>query len=56
MKVNGPIVTAALVAATAGATSANAFEFGYAGFAQKPGITLGGGTAGAPPPGLRTSR
>jgi hypothetical protein len=31
---------------------AQAYELGYAGWAQKPGITLGGGTAGTPPPGL----
>jgi hypothetical protein len=34
------------------AQPARGYEFGYAGWAQKPGITLGGGTAGAPPPGL----
>ncbi|MGY4307703.1 hypothetical protein ACVIJ6_004946 [Bradyrhizobium sp. USDA 4369] len=34
------------------ATPALAFEFGSVGWAQKPGLTLGGGTAGAPPPGL----
>lgn len=39
-------------AAMALAQPVNAYEFGYAGSAQKPGITLGGGTAGAPPPGL----
>jgi hypothetical protein len=33
-------------------TPAYAYEAGSAGWAQKPGITLGGGTAGAPPPGL----
>ena len=52
MTINGRIAAAALVAVSAGANSANAFEFGSAGFAQKPGIALGGGTAGAPPPGL----
>ena len=52
MTINGRIAAAALVAVSAGATSANAFEFGSSGFAQAPGITLGGGTAGAPPPGL----
>lgn len=44
-----------LVAAGAAITlvqPAAAYEFGYSGWAQKPGITLGGGTAGAPPPGL----
>ncbi|KJC60321.1 hypothetical protein UP10_13300 [Bradyrhizobium sp. LTSPM299] len=30
---------------------ANAFEFGYPGAAQKPGLTIGG-TAGDPPPGV----
>ena len=52
MTINGRIAAAALVAVSGGATSANAFEFASPGFAQKPGITLGGGTAGAPPPGL----
>ena len=33
-------------------TPAHAYEAGAAGWAQKPGITLGSGTAGAPPPGL----
>lgn len=33
-------------------SSGHAYEFGYAGWAQKPGLTLGGGTAGAPPPGI----
>lgn len=32
--------------------SANAFEFGYSGWAQKPGVTLGGASAGVPPPGI----
>ncbi|QOZ51480.1 transporter [Bradyrhizobium sp. CCBAU 53338] len=35
-----------------GWTQARAFEFGYPGYTQKPGITLGGGSAGTPPPGL----
>lgn len=36
----------------AAATPAQAYEFGYPGWAQKPGVTLGGGSAGTPPPGL----
>ena len=52
MTINGRILATVLAVASLGATSANAFEFGYAGWAQKPGITLGGGTAGVPPPGL----
>ncbi|WP_338699064.1 transporter [Bradyrhizobium sp. 26S5] len=52
MNFNGRLTAAALAVTAASMTSANAFEFGYAGWAQKPGITLGGGTAGAPPPGL----
>ncbi len=31
---------------------ASAYEPGFPGWEQKPGITLGGGTAGAPPPGI----
>jgi hypothetical protein len=38
--------------AAVAAGEAGAYELGYAGWAQKPGITLGGGTAGDPPPGL----
>ncbi|MGC2777298.1 MAG: transporter [Bradyrhizobium sp.] len=34
------------------AGQAAAYEFGSPGWAQKPGITLGGGSAGTPPPGL----
>jgi hypothetical protein len=30
----------------------HAYEAGYPGAAQKPGITLGGGSAGLPPPGI----
>jgi hypothetical protein len=33
-------------------TPAYAYEAGAAGWAQKPGITLGGASAGVPPPGL----
>jgi hypothetical protein len=32
----------------------NAFESGYIGWQQKAGLTLGGGSAGVPPPGLYT--
>ena len=41
----------AALAICAACTSANAYEFGYAGWAQKPGITIGG-SAGDPPPGI----
>ncbi len=34
------------------AASAQAYEAGYPGYAQKPGLTLGGGSAGVPPPGI----
>jgi hypothetical protein len=33
-------------------TPAHAYEAGAAGWAQKPGITLGGSSADVPPPGL----
>ena len=33
-------------------TPVHAYEAGAAGWAQKPGITLGGSSAGVPPPGL----
>jgi len=33
-------------------TPVHAYEAGAAGWAQKPGITLGGASAGVPPPGL----
>lgn len=46
----GAIAAALLLAA--GATTANAYELGYSGVATPPGITLGAGTAGAPPPGV----
>ncbi|MBR0896745.1 transporter [Bradyrhizobium tropiciagri] len=45
----GACVAALVLTAT---SSAKAYEFGYAGWAQKPGLTIGGGTAGAPPPGI----
>jgi hypothetical protein len=47
-----PLVVAAALAAAAATTSAKAYEAGFPGWAQKPGLTLGGGTAGAPPPGV----
>ncbi|MDH2401843.1 transporter [Bradyrhizobium sp. SSUT18] len=45
-------MTAVMFAAVAVATPAVAYEFGYIGQAQKPGVTLGGGTAADPPPGI----
>ena len=45
------IIALAGVAATAW-TPAHAYEAGASGWAQKPGITLGGASAGVPPPGL----
>ena len=33
-------------------SESGAYEFGYPGWQQKPGLTLGGATAGAPPPGV----
>lgn len=44
------MVTAVSIASLA--SEAEAYEFGYVGWAQKPGIALGGATAGAPPPGV----
>jgi hypothetical protein len=35
-----------------GAAPAQAYELGWPGAEQKPGITLGGGSAGTPPPGI----
>jgi hypothetical protein len=46
------LIAGSALALTAASTAANAFEFGTPGWAQKPGVTLGGGTAGAPPPGI----
>lgn len=46
------IITGATLSLAAAETTANAYEFGFPGWEQKPGITLGGGTAGAPPPGV----
>jgi hypothetical protein len=51
MRFSGTLFATASVAAAACAP-AHAYEAGAAGWAQKPGITLGGGTAGAPPLGL----
>jgi len=45
------LIASAGVAAMAW-TPAHAYEAGAAGWAQKPGITLGGASAGVPPPGL----
>jgi hypothetical protein len=44
------VVAAAL--AIGASQTAQAYETGYFGWQQKPGITLGGGTAAEPPPGL----
>jgi len=46
------LVAAVGVAVTATWTAAHAYEAGYPGAAQKPGVTLGGGSAGDPPPGI----
>jgi hypothetical protein len=46
------IVVAVASAGAAAWTPAHAYEAGAAGWAQKPGITLGGSSAEAPPPGL----
>ncbi|MGB6398269.1 MAG: transporter [Bradyrhizobium sp.] len=51
MRFNKTLMATAGFAAAA-CTPAHAYEAGAAGWAQKPGITLGGGTAAAPPPGL----
>ena len=51
MKINK--IAIAIVSVGAAAWSpAQAYEAGAAGWAQKPGITLGGSSAAAPPPGL----
>ncbi len=41
-----------LFAASVSTSPVAAYEFGYAGAAQLPGLTLGGASAGAPPPGV----
>ncbi len=46
------LLTVAGLAASTAWTTAQAYEIGFPGYAQKPGITLGGGSAGDPPPGL----
>ncbi len=51
MRINKTLMAAAGVAAAAW-TPAQAFEAGSAGFAQQPGVTLGGVSAEGPPPGL----
>jgi hypothetical protein len=45
-------IVAATAVAIVAATPVEAYEFGYPGFAQLPGVTLGGATAEAPPPGV----
>src|ERR1700682_255280 len=51
MRFSKMLIALAGVAAMAW-TPEHAYEAGAAGWAQKPGITLGGATAGVPPPGL----
>jgi hypothetical protein len=51
MRFNKALIATAGVAAAAW-TPAQAFEAGAAGWAQKPGITLGGTSGEGPPPGL----
>ena len=51
MRLNKTFVAATGVAASIW-TPAHAYEAGSSGWAQKPGITIGGTTADAPPPGL----
>jgi hypothetical protein len=47
------LIAAAALALTAAWTTAGAYELGYPGWAQKPGVTLWGSvTAATPPPGL----
>jgi hypothetical protein len=46
------LLTVAGMSARTAWTTAQAYEIGFPGYAQKPGITLGGGSAGDPPPGL----
>lgn len=45
-------IAAAALSLSALGSTANAYEFGFPGWEQKPGITLGGGSAGVPPPGV----
>jgi hypothetical protein len=51
MSLRQTLIAAACLATTAGSTIANAYEFGFAGAAQKPGLVLGNAAA-TPPPGL----
>jgi hypothetical protein len=51
MKTDKIAISIASVGAAAW-TPAHGYESGAAGWAQKPGITLGGSSAEAPPPGL----
>ena len=51
MKIDKIVVAVASAGAAAWAP-AHAYEAGAAGWAQMPGITLGGSSAEAPPPGL----
>lgn len=48
MKISAGVAAAALISTL---SSAHAYEFGYPGWAQKPGVVLGN-AASAPPPGL----
>jgi hypothetical protein len=52
MTMRKTLIAAAGLTVAALSTAANAYEFGYPGAAQKPGVTLGGSSAGAPPPGI----
>lgn len=54
MVLRNSLIAAVGLAMGVGAMSgdANAYEFGFAGSAQKPGITFGGSSAAAPPPGV----
>lgn len=45
------VATAALALSAMG-TTANAYEFGFPGWEQRPGLTLGATTAASPPPGV----
>src|SRR5271154_5374793 len=50
--ISGLIYAAGFMAAVVSTQPAAAFEFGTAGASEKPGITLGGASAGTPPPGI----
>jgi hypothetical protein len=45
-------ILAAVLLAAVGSNAAGAYELGSAGWSQKPGLTLGAGTAGSPAPGI----